>query len=73
MGQQLQLIDWSNDGTEFAGATPTITAARSAAGGDGLVNVGRINATGIDLLNVVVDGDLGRIQAGSIQSRISGP
>jgi filamentous hemagglutinin len=34
------------------------------AGGDGLVNVGFINANGRDLGTVLVDGDLGRIDAG---------
>ncbi|MEY5010789.1 MAG: hypothetical protein RLZZ253_1928 [Verrucomicrobiota bacterium] len=37
--------------------------------GDGLVNIGYINATGVDLRAVTVDGDLGQIDAGDINLR----
>lgn len=63
-GFQLRTLNLSDDGTEFAGATISITATRSAGGGDGLVNVGSINATGVDLAVVTVEGDLGQIDAG---------
>ncbi|HEV7404352.1 MAG TPA: hypothetical protein VGO11_15535 [Chthoniobacteraceae bacterium] len=51
-------------GTEFDHAAITITAKRTAAGGDGFVNVGYIDATGRDLASVTVAGDLGAIDAG---------
>ena len=41
-----------------------VTIEATANGGDGFVNVGYINATDADLGRVVVDGDLGRIDAG---------
>ena len=49
----------SPDGTAI-----TFTVAK-VAGGDGLVNVGYIHATGHDLGKVAVPGDLGQIDAGS--------
>jgi hypothetical protein len=66
-GTPLHVLD-IHDAPQFAGATLTITAARSAAGGDGWVNVGFLKArdgsTGIDLAKVVIDGDLGQIDVG---------
>jgi hypothetical protein len=48
-----------------AGAAISIVATSGSTGqGDGLVNVGYIEATGVDLKSVVVDGDLGQIDAG---------
>jgi hypothetical protein len=48
-----------------AGAAISIVATPSSTGqGDGLVNVGYIEASGIDLKSVVVDGDLGQIDVG---------
>ncbi|HEV7405508.1 MAG TPA: hypothetical protein VGO11_21365, partial [Chthoniobacteraceae bacterium] len=59
--QQLRSID-------FSGATdldhPDLTMRVVKAGGDGLANVGVINATGHDLGAVTLAGDLGNIQAG---------
>ena len=49
---------------DFAGASVTITARRGPSGGDGLVDLGFLNAAGIDLGKVTIDGDLGRIDAG---------
>jgi hypothetical protein len=70
--EQLQLIDMQNSMT-FAGASITITAKRSLAnGGDGLVNVGFIDASGTDLGAVTVDGDLGRIEAGDTNGATAG-
>ena len=63
-GFQLRTLNLSDDGTEFSGATISVTATRSATGGDGLVNVGYVNATGVDLGVVTVEGDLGQIDAG---------
>src|SRR5678816_3892338 len=55
---QLQTLDLS--GAAFQGANVKIVATRAPLlGGDGFVNVGRINATGRDLGTVRVDGDLG--------------
>ena len=51
-------------GTLNSRAPVTITARRGPIGGDGLIAVGFIDAGGIDLGKVVVDGDLGRIEAG---------
>src|SRR5262245_20232544 len=63
--QQLWNIDLNSLGGAAVGTAITVTATRSlVTGGNGLANVGRINATGIDLGAVVVDGDLGRIEAG---------
>jgi hypothetical protein len=60
---QLQTLDLS--GAAFQGANVKIVATRAPLlGGDGFVNVGRINATGRDLGTVRVDGDLGEIDAG---------
>jgi hypothetical protein len=50
----------------FQGASISIVATRHPVnGGDGLVNVGSIDASGRDLGRVFVDGDLGQIFAGS--------
>lgn len=63
-GGQLQLLDLSDDASEFAGAHITVTAQRTAGGGDGFVNVGYINSTGTDLGTVRIAGDLARITVG---------
>ena len=64
LGDRLLTIDFSNDGPAADGTTLSIVATRSALGGDGLANVGYINATGRVLGRVTVDGDLGVIDAG---------
>jgi hypothetical protein len=62
-GLQLQALDLTDP--IFKGANVTIKATRDATkGGDGLVAVGRIEATGQTLGKVVVDGDLGKIVFG---------
>ncbi|HEX8311742.1 MAG TPA: hypothetical protein VF614_10515 [Chthoniobacteraceae bacterium] len=62
-GLQLQALDLTDP--IFKGANVTIKATRDAAkGGDGLVAVGRIEATGQTLGKVTVDGDLGKIVFG---------
>ncbi len=68
-GKQLVQLDLAD--SAFQGADISITAAKSAHG-DGLVNVGYINATGRDLKSVTVDGDLGRIDAGDADSATAG-
>jgi hypothetical protein len=60
-GGQLQTLDLT--GVAFQGANVSIVATL-APGGNGLVNVGYINATGRDLGAVLIDGDLGAIDAG---------
>lgn len=71
LGQQLMKLDLTlaAAGT-FTGANVSIVAKRFDADldgdpdGDGLVNAGFINAAGIDLGTVLVDGDLGALDAG---------
>jgi hypothetical protein len=60
--QQLQLIDLRS--AQFQGANLSVTAVRSVQGGDGFVNVGEIDATGVDLGAVSVHGDLGKAAPG---------
>jgi hypothetical protein len=60
-----QLLKLDLLGSEFKGATVTITAVPTGEGGDGFVNVGFINADGTDLGKVKVDGDLAKIVVGS--------
>jgi hypothetical protein len=64
LGAQLALIDIRGK-TEFAGANLSVRSkAVNGVAGDGLANVGYLNAAGIDLGKIVVIGDLGRIDAG---------
>ena len=62
--QQLRLVDFAGD-LDKVGANLTITAEPEG-GGNGAVNVGYINALGIDLGKVTLDGDLGRFDAGDV-------
>ena len=62
-GEQLQQIDLTNNPADFAGSNLAVRVKRH--GGDGFANVGYINAGGIDLGTVTVQGDLGRIDAGT--------
>jgi hypothetical protein len=65
VGGQLQLLDLRpRDTTFFNFADVTITARPTALGGDGLVNVGLIDAYYTPLHNVRIAGDLGTIVAG---------
>ena len=50
----------------FAGAAITITATPGILGGNGFVNIGHIDADGVDLGAITLPGDLGRITAGTI-------
>src|SRR5262245_41147199 len=58
--QQLRTIDLTSLAAE--GVSLAITATPGF--GDGVVNVGYINATGLDLRDVSVAGDLGKIDSG---------
>ncbi len=62
-----QSLTLNLDDAEFANASVFITARRTSGGGDGLVNVGFIDATSINLGNVSVDGDLGQIDAAGVK------
>lgn len=64
VGSQLKLLDFSDDGTEWAKASITITAVPLNGKGDSFATVGYIKATGIDLGKVSVNGDLGQIDVG---------
>lgn len=63
-GQQLLTLDLSD--SEFAKANVFATAKRTTLGGDGYVNAGFLDATGVDLGVVQIDGDLGQIDAGAV-------
>ncbi len=70
LGKEAWRIDFSLNATVFAGTNVTVTAKRTAAGGDGLANVGYIDAstdgggTALDLGTITIRGDLGQIDAG---------
>ena len=49
----------------FTGTNITVTAKPGLDGGDGAVNIGEINATGVDLGSVTIGGDLVAIDAGT--------
>lgn len=49
----------------FTGANLTITAKPSADGGNGFVNLGWLDATGVDLGTVNIAGDVARVTAGT--------
>ncbi len=72
-GGQLTLLDLTSAtwGQEFNGANLTITVSKVGAAGDGTVNVGFINGTGIDLGAVSVEGDLGKIVAGTNSAKVA--
>lgn len=60
---QLQLVDFTSNPIVFAGTSLSITAQRTAAG-DGLVAVGQVFASALDIGSVSIRGDLGGIIAG---------
>jgi hypothetical protein len=73
-GLILGRLNLGDDGAEFAGANVTITARRTAAGGDGLASqVQMIDATGVDLGTVLVRGDLGGLFAGDTTTTADSP
>ncbi len=67
---QLSTLDLSDPG--FEGANITFTVTKSAAG-DGLANVGLIDAGINDLGKVIVVGDLGALRAGSDSTAANAP
>ena len=69
---KLTQITLSDDGTEFAGANIAITVKKGPLG-DGLANVGRIEATGLDLGTVTIAGDLGVIDVGDANTAATSP
>jgi autotransporter family porin len=67
LGQQLQKLNLTD--SSFAGANVSITVSKTAPGtGNGLVNVGYIDAGSNNLGSVIVGGDLGEISAQSSSS-----
>jgi hypothetical protein len=71
--QQLQKVNLNGfqDPGAADGVSLSIVAKRSAThGGDGLANVGYIQAIGLPLGTVIVDGDLGQIEAGDSHAGI---
>jgi hypothetical protein len=79
VGGQLQLINLTTHAADFTGANLTITAKPAALVangpllGNGFVNLGYINANGIDLGTVSLPGDLGRIAAGTVGGDVKVP
>ena len=63
---QLSAIDLTASSNLAAFTGAKITAfAQTASGGDGLINVGKFNAVGVNLQKVTIDGDLGEIDVGT--------
>jgi hypothetical protein len=69
--QQLELLNITKLGHAAKGMDITITAV-PVSGSPGIVNVGYINASGIDLGDVTVGGDLGRIAVGDLNHSTPG-
>jgi hypothetical protein len=71
--EQLWAIDLTSLGVGANGMAITMTAVRHPVNkGDGFAAVGEINATGIDLGPVTIDGDLGKVVAGDATTTTSG-
>jgi hypothetical protein len=68
LGYRFKALHLPMDDGKFNGAAVTITAKPSAAGGDGLVDLGRLDATGVKLGKVSVDGDLRQASAAAMAS-----
>ncbi len=68
--QQLRLIDFAG-GVAFAKANIAATVVQQGAG-NGKVNIGHIDAQGLDLGKVIIAGDLGRITAGDAKVTTAG-
>ncbi|MEQ1862943.1 MAG: hypothetical protein ABMA13_23725, partial [Chthoniobacteraceae bacterium] len=60
-------------GAGFTGANITFTAKPSAQGGNGFVNVGFLDANGVDLGAVKIPGGLGLIKAGTVGGDVKVP
>lgn len=63
-GSHLVFADFVN--SDLAGAAISFTSKVSSSGGDGLVNVGTIDARGLALAQVIVDGNVRKIDATSV-------
>jgi hypothetical protein len=71
--QQLRTVDITKLGDVAKGVNITTVATRSNVnGGDGFAALGQIDATGIDLGRVTIDGDLGRVRAGDATTATPG-
>jgi hypothetical protein len=70
--QQLQTIKLTSVGAAAGTSITTVATPSLATGGDGFAALGQIDATGIDLGPVKIDGDVGRIRAGDATSTTSG-
>src|SRR5207247_2214508 len=71
--QQLQAINLTALGPAASSTWVTTIAIHSAiTGGDGFAAVGQIDATGIDMGAVTIDGDLGCIVAGDATTTTAG-
>lgn len=66
-----QLLQLNLLGSEFSGASITVTAEPTGEGGDGFVNIGFINAIDTALGKVKVDGDLAKIVVGDVTKRVA--
>ena len=71
-GSQLRLLNFADDMQEWAKASITITAVPVAGKGDSFATIGYINATGVDLGKVTINGDLGQIDAGDMTTTTPG-
>ncbi len=67
---QLELVDLT--AALFKGANITIKVIERGSQGDGSVNVGVIDGTGVDLGKVTVGGDLGQMIAGDSEYKTAG-
>jgi len=67
--QQLQLIEL-NGNQAFKGVKITVSVVQN--GGDGLVNIGTLDASGVDIGKVTIAGDLSRIMAGDSNVKTAG-
>ena len=74
-GSRLDVLDISlaSRGTAFEKASLTLTATPKAGQGDSFANVGFINATGIDLGSVSINGDITKIIAGNANTDRKSP
>jgi hypothetical protein len=64
-GVQINAINLQNNAAAFDGTDLTVTAKPGPLGGNGLVNVSTINATGLSLGTVTIKGDLQDVEAGN--------
>ena len=60
----LTLVDLTTNSAVFSGASLSVVAKRGPDGGDGFANVRRVDATGMDIASVKIDGALRELDAG---------